>query len=451
MSINEPQSRNEAILQATLDGTEYTAPPQSRIESLLLQLKAAIEDGGGGGGDTQLAARVAAIEAQLFSTIADVPTNTDSGSMDLYSKDLNTITTSGFYNAMTCTNAPATYCTLVVIGYYLSGYCTQIAADVTTGTLYTRTQTNGTWGSWSAKTNAADLAAVATSGAYSDLSGTPNLADVATSGSYSDLSGTPSLATVATSGRYADLSGKPNLATVATSGAYGDLTGKPTVDTAISSTSTNAVQNKAISAALATKAAAADLTAETTARETADATHAAALADLINGETKNKIDISGLTQQTINGVTWTVDTAKGTVTANGTATANSFFYLWPVGTDQPFDYNTMISGSPEGGTSATHELQAAIGSTVYHDYGSGAEIPAGTIRYIACCVRNGNTVSDLEFSPMLCSKAAWDISPAFVPYYPPLPEMYAMILGQTTGTRSTANLRESGNAGEGAK
>lgn len=48
--MSEPQSRNEAILQATIDGTEYTDPPQSRIEDLLLQLKEAIEEGGGGGG-----------------------------------------------------------------------------------------------------------------------------------------------------------------------------------------------------------------------------------------------------------------------------------------------------------------------------------------------------------------------------------------------------------------
>lgn len=44
---NPPQSRNEAILRATIDGTEYTAPPQSRIEDLLLELKEAIEQGGG--------------------------------------------------------------------------------------------------------------------------------------------------------------------------------------------------------------------------------------------------------------------------------------------------------------------------------------------------------------------------------------------------------------------
>lgn len=33
------KSRNEKILRATIDGTEYSAEPQSRIESLLLELK----------------------------------------------------------------------------------------------------------------------------------------------------------------------------------------------------------------------------------------------------------------------------------------------------------------------------------------------------------------------------------------------------------------------------
>lgn len=45
-----------------------------------------------------------------------------------------------------------------------------------------------------------------------------------------------------------------NLAKVATTGKYSDLTGTPTIDTSISSTSTNAVTNKAISTALSGKA-----------------------------------------------------------------------------------------------------------------------------------------------------------------------------------------------------
>ncbi len=47
-----PQSRVEEILISTINGTEYESLPQSRLEYLLLELKAAIEAGGGGGGGT---------------------------------------------------------------------------------------------------------------------------------------------------------------------------------------------------------------------------------------------------------------------------------------------------------------------------------------------------------------------------------------------------------------
>jgi hypothetical protein len=68
------------------------------------------------------------------------------------------------------------------------------------------------------------LASVATSGEYADLLNKPALF----SGNYADLVGRPTLATVATSGAYADLIGKPALHAVATSGSYADLTNKPT-------------------------------------------------------------------------------------------------------------------------------------------------------------------------------------------------------------------------------
>lgn len=46
------KSRVEGILQATIDGDEYTDIPQSRTEELLIELKEVIEEGGGGGGTT---------------------------------------------------------------------------------------------------------------------------------------------------------------------------------------------------------------------------------------------------------------------------------------------------------------------------------------------------------------------------------------------------------------
>lgn len=223
------EGRNAAILRATIDGTEYTEPPQSPIEELLIELKETIEAGGGGGGTTNynglsnkpqinsvtlqgnqtpedLGINIPTVDAaldgtsenpvqnkvvkgaldgkqakltfdnaptensnnpvksggvytavknvddKLYSTIAG-RTQNDKGSMELYSVDLNTIVTSGFYNAMTCTNAPFTYCALIVCGYYMSGYCFQMAADINTGAVKTRVQTGGTWGAWSETNN----------------------------------------------------------------------------------------------------------------------------------------------------------------------------------------------------------------------------------------------------------------------------------------------------------
>ena len=58
---NPPQSRNEAILRATIDNTEYSDPPQSRIEDLLLELKEMIEQGGGVAGVSSFNTRTGAV------------------------------------------------------------------------------------------------------------------------------------------------------------------------------------------------------------------------------------------------------------------------------------------------------------------------------------------------------------------------------------------------------
>lgn len=97
---------------------------------------------------SKLKARFTGIESQLPSTISGYSLNTETGSMELWSQDLNAVTKTGFYNAMTCKNAKYPYSTLIVIGYYLTGYCTQIQSDVTTGAIATRTQVNGSWTEW---------------------------------------------------------------------------------------------------------------------------------------------------------------------------------------------------------------------------------------------------------------------------------------------------------------
>ena len=204
----------------------------------------------------------------------------------------------------------------------------------------------------------------------------------------------------------------------------------------------------AVSADLAANYARADaLSAEAAARAAADAGQDAVLTVLADGAPKNAVNAAAVSGQTTNGITWTVNAEQGTITANGTATGNSFFYLWAVGTNAEYAYPTRLTGSPAGGSAATHELQAAIGSTVYHDYGSGTEIPVGTIRYITCCVRNGCTVSNLVFRPMLCPAAIQPDPAQYVPYCPSLPELYRMICALQQGrSASDASVRSADTA-----
>lgn len=153
--FNTPESRNEAILQNILGADNELVPPQSRIETLLQLLLEELE-----GGSSEVVVDNAlsktsinpvqnkVVSANLLSAIAGITPNAN-GSMELYSNDLNTIVKSGFYNAMTCSNAAFDYMTLIVVGYYLDGYCTQIATDVTTGNMKKRSQINGSWTPWS--------------------------------------------------------------------------------------------------------------------------------------------------------------------------------------------------------------------------------------------------------------------------------------------------------------
>ena len=97
---------------------------------------------------SKLKTRFTNIESQLPSTITGVDVNKTTGAMELWSQDLNQVTRTGLYNAITCRNAKYQYSTLIVIGYYLEGYCTQIQTDVTTGAMATRTQINYSWSSW---------------------------------------------------------------------------------------------------------------------------------------------------------------------------------------------------------------------------------------------------------------------------------------------------------------
>lgn len=124
------------------------------------------------------------------------------------------------------------------------------------------------------------------------------------------------------------------------------------------------------------------------------------------------------TSRTASGITWTLN-KDGSLTANGTATANTSFiiaernltdYTVPCITVDP-NQRYILHGCPANGTSkyritarcTPSGVTPAIdtGSVVY-DYGDGVLVPAGTkYIYTYCQIINGNTVSNLTFYPML--------------------------------------------------
>ena len=178
------------------------------------------------------------------------------------------------------------------------------------------------------------------------------------------------------------------------------------------------------------------LPARVTVLETAATKQDAALIDLINSGAKNKLNAFAAPAQTqpINGITWTVN-SDGTVTANGTANGNSWFYLTANPANIQYGVETVLSGCPEGGSATTWEIQCSmVGGSTRSDYGNGTTQPHDySYRYIACCVRNGQTATNLTFKPMVCAKTLYDITDAFVPYSPTNAELYQML---TSGTRS---------------
>ena len=113
--FNEPQSRNEAILQNCLGANNELGEPQSRIEELLMQLLEALS----GGGDVTAAAVLAAMEAMDSTQAEDaldaiggepaptVVTDPSSTSITLEAA-ANTVYNYGTLTSLTVSSFPAT-------------------------------------------------------------------------------------------------------------------------------------------------------------------------------------------------------------------------------------------------------------------------------------------------------------------------------------------------------
>ena len=181
------------------------------------------------------------------------------------------------------------------------------------------------------------------------------------------------------------------------------------------------------------KADSTDLTTETTARETADAKHDAALVELIDSSAKNiaNMTLSSFTTATKDGVT--VSLSDDTITASGNSgtSGNSFYNVF---------YNGNSALLPDGDWVASlygtgiENFRIEVYDNVTGDVVKGQfgvpfhfSIPTGVNQSFLRIAQKPSATCTGSFKLMICLKAAWDISDAFVPYCPTNAELYAMI------------------------
>ena len=179
------------------------------------------------------------------------------------------------------------------------------------------------------------------------------------------------------------------------------------------------------------------ITAEETARSAADAKHAAALTDLIDNGAKNIMKLTG-TNVTGYGVSCTFDAVAGTITLDGVnqdkKCTGSFNVQVADPANMPLvegkEYHLLCAGTSDTTFGIYIYKSGATPVTQWDSYNNqnAAWNPAWlTTNGFRLFVRSGTVVDNVVLKPMICSKAAWDISQTFVPYCPTLPELYAMI------------------------
>ena len=170
------------------------------------------------------------------------------------------------------------------------------------------------------------------------------------------------------------------------------------VDDALSGTSTNPVQNKAVQAPVAR---------------------------LVDAGAKNLLKITA-TSQTISGVTFTM--ADGSVTATGTSGANGATLVLASYTATESN-KLILTGTPLNDAGAYIDYIGTDWSNQIIVHGGSAEkiwsTKASRIRIV---IPQNVHIEGLVFKPMLCTAEDYAISTEFVPYAPSNRELYEMIL-----------------------
>lgn len=138
------------------------------------------------------------------------------------------------------------------------------------------------------------------------------------------------------------------------------------------------------------------------------------LIELVDSGAKNLLSLD-FASQTVNGVVFTKNN-DGTVTVTGTLTAANAPLV--IGTVELPAGTYVLSGSPSGGGESSWQIDTTTPS-YYQDTGSGVSITLTQTTTVTVRIRiAASGTLNLLFKPMICTKAAWDVSQKFVPYRP---------------------------------
>ena len=128
---------------------------------------------------------------------------------------------------------------------------------------------------------------------------------------------------------------------------------------------------------------------------------------------KNRCPLEVVTTTT-NGLTFTVDQNAGTVTVNGTASAQTVFYLNAF-SDRYAGNQWILTGCPSDGNDAVFALRVYQGGNGYAtETGSGSAMTGTENLRLGILVRNGVTMSNKVFYPMI--RLASETDATFAPY-----------------------------------
>ena len=118
----------------------------------------------------------------------------------------------------------------------------------------------------------------------------------------------------------------------------------------------------------------------------------------------NQLQQSASASQTINGITYTVN-SDGSITANGTATATSIFYL-PVIGQLYANHKYLVKGCPSGGTAQTYMLTFrcnGFSTILANEVGNGAIVNGQNYNdgQMGIRIASGVTLSNAKFYPQV--------------------------------------------------